>query len=37
MILRIEDIDPRAQNQSVADELMRDYEWLGLSWDEGPY
>ena len=37
MILRIEDLDPRAQNQSVADELMRDYEWLGLSWDEGPY
>ena len=37
MILRIEDLDPRAQNQSVADELMRDYEWLGLSWDEGPF
>lgn len=37
MILRIEDLDPRAQNQSVADDLMRDYEWLGLSWDEGPF
>ena len=37
MILRIEDLDPRAQNQRVADDLMRDYEWLGLSWDEGPY
>ena len=21
----------------MADDLMRDYEWLGLSWDEGPY
>lgn len=37
MILRIEDLDPRAQDQRVADDLMRDYEWLGLSWDEGPY
>ncbi len=37
MVLRIEDIDPRAQNRRVADDLMRDYEWLGLDWDEGPY
>lgn len=37
IILRIEDLDPRAQDQRVADDLMRDYEWLGLSWDEGPY
>lgn len=37
MILRIEDIDPRAQDRRVADDLMRDYEWLGLNWDEGPY
>lgn len=37
MILRIEDIDPRAQDRRVADDLMRDYEWLGLDWDEGPY
>ncbi|RRF89006.1 MAG: tRNA glutamyl-Q(34) synthetase GluQRS [Coriobacteriaceae bacterium] len=37
MVLRIEDIDPRAQDRRVADDLMRDYEWLGLDWDEGPY
>lgn len=37
LVLRIEDLDPRAQNREVADALMRDLEWLGLTWDEGPY
>ena len=37
MILRIEDLDTRAQDKSVAETLMRDAEWLGLTWDEGPY
>lgn len=37
MVLRIEDLDPRAQRREAADTLMRDLEWLGLDWDEGPY
>ncbi len=37
MVLRIEDLDPRAQDRAVAELLMRDLEWLGLDWDEGPY
>lgn len=37
LVLRIEDLDPRAQRREVADLLMRDLEWLGLTWDEGPY
>ena len=36
MVLRIEDLDPRARRPEVADTLMRDLEWLGLTWDEGP-
>ncbi len=37
MVLRIEDLDTRAQNPQVAQDLMRDLEWLGLDWDEGPH
>lgn len=37
IVLRIEDLDPRAQDRVVADRLMGDLEWLGLEWDEGPY
>lgn len=37
MVLRIEDLDPRAHDAQRADQLMRDLEWLGLDWDEGPY
>ena len=37
MVLRIEDLDARAQNPQVADDLMRDLEWLGLDWDQGPF
>ena len=37
VLLRIEDLDPRAQDPKKADLLMRDLEWLGLVWDEGPY
>ena len=36
MVLRIEDLDPRARSRDRADLLMRDLEWLGLDWDEGP-
>ncbi len=37
LVLRIEDLDPRAQRRENADLLMDDLEWLGLGWDEGPY
>ncbi len=37
MVLRIEDLDARAHNPQVADDLMRDLEWLGLDWDQGPF
>lgn len=36
MVLRIEDLDERARDRGVAGLLMRDLEWLGLDWDEGP-
>ena len=36
-LLRIEDIDPQRSKQHFADQIMRDLEWLGLTWDEGPY
>lgn len=37
LVLRIEDLDPRAQDPEVAKLLMDDLTWLGLDWDEGPY
>lgn len=37
LVLRIEDLDPRAQDPEVAKALMDDLAWLGLDWDEGPY
>ena len=37
IILRIEDLDPRAQDRDVAQLLIDDLAWLGLDWDEGPY
>ena len=37
MVLRIEDLDPRAQRPGVAQTLIEDLAWLGLTWDEGPY
>lgn len=37
VVLRIEDLDPRAQSRERADTLMADLEWLGLTWDDGPY
>lgn len=37
IVLRIEDLDPRAQSRERADLLMGDLEWLGLTWDEGPH
>lgn len=37
MVLRIEDLDPRAHNPKAAKLIMDDLAWLGLTWDEGPY
>lgn len=37
MVMRIEDLDPRAQSPERAQLLMDDLRWLGLDWDEGPY
>lgn len=37
MVLRIEDLDPRAHNPSATQLLLDDLHWLGLNWDEGPY
>lgn len=36
VVLRIEDLDPRAQHPGVAQTLVDDLAWLGLTWDEGP-
>src|ERR1700734_2509275 len=35
-ILRIEDTDVERSEPRFRDALMRDLEWLGLDWDEGP-
>ncbi|MDE2571289.1 MAG: tRNA glutamyl-Q(34) synthetase GluQRS [bacterium] len=37
MLLRIEDLDPQRSRGSYADLILRDLEWLGLDYDEGPY
>ena len=37
MVLRIEDLDPRAQSREAARLIMDDLHWLGLDWDEGPH
>lgn len=37
LILRIEDLDPRAHRPEATRLLIDDLHWLGLDWDEGPY
>ena len=32
-ILRIEDLDPQRSRREYAAQIMRDLEWLGLTWD----
>ncbi|MBC6441695.1 MAG: glutamate--tRNA ligase [Rhodobacteraceae bacterium] len=32
-ILRLDDTDPERSTRHYADEIMRDMEWLGLTWD----
>jgi glutamyl-tRNA synthetase len=37
IVMRIEDIDPPRAKPGAAEAFLRDHEWLGLEWDEGPY
>lgn len=37
VVLRIEDLDEGRSRKEFADAAMRDFEALGLSWDEGPF
>src|SRR6266487_5839476 len=36
MLLRIDDTDPQRNVPGGEGEIMRDLEWLGLAWEEGP-
>src|SRR5438132_3326053 len=36
MLLRIDDTDPQRNVPGGEDEIIRDLEWLGLAWEEGP-
>ena len=37
IILRMENLDTQRTSRKFAEQLMRDLEFLGLDWDEGPY
>ena len=37
IVLRIEDLDTQRSKPEYIDALQRDFEMLGLTWDEGPY
>ena len=37
MVLRIEDLDRERSKSVYIDQIQRDFETLGLFWDEGPY
>src|SRR3954469_16112928 len=36
MMLRIDDTDPQRNVPGGEEEIIRDLEWLGLSWEDGP-
>src|SRR6266704_384511 len=36
MLLRIDDTDPQRNLPGGEEEIIRDLEWLGLAWEEGP-
>jgi glutamyl-tRNA synthetase len=36
MLLRIDDTDPKRNVPGGEEAILRDLEWLGLGWDEGP-
>ena len=37
IVLRIEDLDRERSKPHYADQIMHDFEMLGLVWDDGPY
>ena len=37
MILRMENLDTQRTSREYGEQLMRDLDFLGLDWDEGPY
>ncbi len=37
IVLRIEDLDVERSRPEYADQIMRDFEMLGLTWDRGPF
>ena len=37
LILRIEDTDQERSTVDSLDEIISSLNWLGISWDEGPY
>ena len=37
IVLRIEDLDERCRKSDLAQLVMDDLAWLGLTWDRGPY
>ena len=37
LILRVEDLDIRAHNPQYTSLLLDDLQWLGLTWDRGPF
>ena len=36
MLLRIDDTDPKRNVAAGEEAILRDLEWLGIAWDEGP-
>src|SRR2546430_10207112 len=36
MLLRIDDTDPQRNVPGGEEEIIRDLEWLGLAWEDGP-
>lgn len=37
MVMRMEDLDAQRTSRELGERLMRDLDFLGLDWDEGPY
>ena len=37
MVLRLDDLDLDRSRESYSNQVMKDFETLGLTWDEGPY
>ena len=37
IVLRMENLDPQRTSRAYGEQIMRDLEFLGLDWDQGPY